>query len=145
MPSTVVITGASGNVGTALLRRLGGAGHELVGLCRRPPDAVSPYDRATWRALDLADEAAEGALTDLVAGADAVVHLAWGFQPSHDVGYLERVGVAGTRAVVRAAGRAGVPHLVHMTSVGAYSPASDGVRVDESWPTGGVRCRSRRC
>ena len=134
----IVITGASGNVGTALLRRLGTAGHELVGLCRRPPEAVPPYDTPTWRALDLADEAAEAQLADVVAGADAVVHLAWGFQPSHDVGYLERVGVGGTRAVVRAVGRARVPHLVHMSSVGAYSPGPDGARVDESWPTGGI-------
>jgi nucleoside-diphosphate-sugar epimerase len=133
-----VITGASGNVGTALLRRLREGGHELVGLCRRPPEAVPPYDAATWRALDLADEDAEDELADVVARADAVVHLAWGFQPSHDVGYLERVGVGGTHAVVRAVRRTGVPHLVHMSSLGAYSPAPDGVRVDESWPTDGI-------
>ncbi len=134
----IVITGASGNVGTALLRRLRGAGHDLVGLCRRPPGPVAPYDAATWRSLDLADEAVGGELADALAGADAVVHLAWGFQPSHDVGYLERTGVGGTRAVVRAADRAGVPHLVHLSSLGAYSPGPDRRRVDESWPTDGI-------
>lgn len=134
----IVITGASGNVGTALLQRLSGTGHDLVGVCRRPPGAVAPYSAATWCALDLADPGAERALADVVDGADAVVHLAWGFQPSHDVGYLERVGVDGTRAVVRAAHRAGVPHLVHMSSLGAYSPGPDGSRVDESWPTDGI-------
>ncbi len=40
----IVITGASANVGTALLRRLAGAGHELVGVCRRPPASAPPYD-----------------------------------------------------------------------------------------------------
>jgi UDP-glucose 4-epimerase len=134
----IVITGASGNVGTALLRRLTGAGHDIVGICRRPPDPVPPYDTATWRALDLADSTAEDGLVEAFTGADAVVHLAWGFQPSHDVRYLERVGVGGTRAVVAAALRAGVPHLVHMSSVGAYSPGPDDTRVDESWPTDGV-------
>lgn len=138
----IVITGASGNVGTALLRRLGGAGHDLVGVCRRPPGAVPPYDVATWRTLDLAADEAERDLTAIVDGADAVVHLAWGFQPSHDVRYLQRVDVHGTRAVVGAALRAGVPHLVHMSSVGAYGPGPDGraskSRVDESWPTDGV-------
>src|SRR5215203_3804593 len=128
----IVITGASGNVGTALLRRLTGAGHDLVGVCRRPPGPVAPYDVATWHPLDLA-----------VRGADAVVHLAWGFQPSHDVAYLERVDVHGTRAVVGAAQGAGVAHLVHMSSLGAYSPGpdtggADQARVDESWPTEGV-------
>jgi len=134
----IVITGASGNVGTALLRRLRGAGHDLIGVCRRPPGPVAPYDDVTWHALDLADDGAERALADVVDGTDAVVHLAWGFQPSHDVGYLEQVGVGGTRAVVAAAHRAGVPHLVHMSSLGAYSPGPDGRRVDESWPTDGI-------
>ena len=134
----IVITGASGNVGTALLRRLRGAGHELVGVCRRPPQGAAPYDAATWHGIDLADEAADRELTGVVTGADAVVHLAWGFQPSHDVRYLERVGVGGTGAVVRAAQRAGVPHLVHMSSLGAYSPGPDRDRVDESWPTEGI-------
>jgi nucleoside-diphosphate-sugar epimerase len=139
----IVITGASGNVGTALLRRLTGAGHDLVGVCRRPPGPVAPYDVATWHPLDLAVDSAEHELTDVFRGADAVVHLAWGFQPSHDVAYLERVDVHGTRAVVGAAQRAGVAHLVHMSSLGAYSPGpdtggADQARVDESWPTEGV-------
>jgi nucleoside-diphosphate-sugar epimerase len=134
----IVITGASGNVGTAVLRRLTGAGHDLVGVCRRPPGPVAPYDVATWHALDLAAEDAERDLTAVVEGADAVVHLAWGFQPSHDVRYLQRVDVHGTRAVVGAARRGGVPHLVHMSSLGAYSPGPDGRRVDESWPTDGI-------
>jgi nucleoside-diphosphate-sugar epimerase len=33
---------------------------------------------------------------------------------------------------------AGVPHLVHMSSVGAYSPKRDDRPVDETWPTKGV-------
>ena len=33
----------------------------------------------------------------------------------------------------------GVRHLVHMSSVGAYSPKRDDAPVDESWPTDGVR------
>ena len=72
-------------------------------------------------------------------GADAVVHLAWGFQPSHREDYLQELGVGGTRRVVEAATAAGVEHLVHMSSVGAYSPKRDDEPVDESWPTGGVR------
>ena len=135
----IVITGASGNVGTALLRRLTGAGHDIVGLCRRPPEPAAPYDIATWVPLDLASDDAERAVESVLAGADVAVHLAWGFQPSHDERYLERVGVHGTGAVVRAAHRARVPHLVHMSSLGAYSPRpADGHRVDESWPTDGI-------
>jgi nucleoside-diphosphate-sugar epimerase len=134
----IVITGASGNVGSAVLKRLSGEGHELVGVCRRPPAAVAPFDVASWVSVDLADHRAEQALTGVFAGADAVVHLAWGFQPSHDTAYLERVGVEGTRAVVGACRSAQVPHLVHMSSLGAYSPGPDDRRIDESWPTEGI-------
>lgn len=136
----IVITGASGNVGTALLRRLAAdsAHHQVTGLCRRPPDPVPPYDHIDWVALDLADPKVERNLEPSLRGADAVVHLAWAFQPSHDTDYLERLDVGGTRAVLNAADRAGVGHLVHMSSVGAYSPGPDEDRVDESWPVNGI-------
>lgn len=137
----IVITGASGNLGTALLRRLtqDGTQHELVGVVRRPPtDAGAPYDRVTWVELDLADPGAQNALRPVMEGADAVVHLAWGFQPSRDVAYLDRIGVSGTNAVLGAADSAAVPHLVHLSSLGAYSPGADDRPVDESWPTEGI-------
>ena len=129
----IVVTGASGNVGTALLRRL--RDHDVVGVCRRPPGGAEPYAGVRWVSLDLAAPSPD--LAPVFEGADAVVHLAWGFQPSHDIDYLERLGVGGTRAVVAAAREAGVPHLVHMSSLGAYSAGAD-VPVDESWPTDGV-------
>jgi UDP-glucose 4-epimerase len=139
----IVITGASGNVGTALLRRLlrEPGRHELTGICRRPPAIGEPYDGAVWTALDVGDPAAP--LREAVRGADAVVHLAWGFQPSRDVGYLDRTGVRGTQAVLDAVHAEGVPHLVHMSSVGAYSPGPDPLgRVDEGWPTQGIASHS---
>ena len=85
----IVVTGLSGNLGTALLRRLGAeGGHDITGISRRPPQG-EPYQLARWVALDLAQEGAEQRLREVFAGADAVVHLAWGFQPSHDLTYLE--------------------------------------------------------
>lgn len=150
----IVVTGLSGNLGTALLRRLAadGAGRpggpQVVGVCRRPPSGGEPYHLAEWVALDLAGTTAPRRLREVVAGADAVVHLAWDFQPSHDTAYLERVAVAGSLAVVTAADLAGVPHLVHVSSLGVYSPGpvappgtppADRPRVDESWPRDGIR------
>lgn len=141
----IVVTGLSGNLGTALLQRLlADGGHEIVGVVRRPPAAEEPYRHAEWVALDVAQAGATQRLQEVFAGADAVVHLAWGFQPSHVTDYLDRVGVEGTRAVLRAADAAGVGHLVHVSSLGAYSPAppADGdgepVFVDESYPTEGI-------
>ena len=136
----IVITGASGNIGTALLRRLheGAEPHEVVGVCRRPPAGGPPYEGVEWVSADLADVDAMAKLAPLMVGADAVVHLAWGFQPSRDVDYLRRLDVGGSAAVLEAARKAGVDHLVHMSSLGAYSPRADDVPVDESWPTGGI-------
>ena len=135
----IVITGASGNVGSALLRRLASSGeHDLVGVSRRPPEEATPFDAAAWHPLDLTRDDCTGPLTELVDGADAVVHLAWGFQPSHDEDHLRELGVGGTRRVLAAVAAAGVPHLVHMSSIGAYSPRRDDHPVAEDWPTGGV-------
>jgi nucleoside-diphosphate-sugar epimerase len=139
----IAVTGASGNIGSALLRRLADDGdHHVVGLARRLPDepSLAPGgDAVDWRGVDLTDDAAIGTLIEAFHGADAVVHLAWGFQPSHDLEYLEQLGVGGTRRVLDAVTAAAAPHLVHMSSVGAYSPKSDDAAVDETWPTGGVR------
>lgn len=134
----IVITGATGNVGTALLDRLGRDDHELVGVVRRPPQDPSLAGRVTWHAADLARPESIEPLTAACRGADAVVHLAWGFQPSHRLDLLEALGVGGTRRVLEAVAATGVPHLVHMSSVGAYSPRSGLSPVDESYPTHGV-------
>ena len=134
----IVIVGASGNVGTALLRQLAGGDDEVIGVSRRIPALVAPYDTALWRSVDISAATAEQQLAGVFEGADAVVNLAWLFQPTRDAAQLKRVGVGGLLSVARAATAAGVPHLLHMSSVGAYSPAAPGTRVDESWPTDGV-------
>lgn len=145
----VVVVGASGNVGTAVLRRL--AADEtvtsLVAVARRTPrrPPPAPYDAATWVACDVGadDEAATvTTLADACAGADAVVHLAWAIQPSHDRQRLRATNVVGSRRVLSAAARAGVPHVVVMSSVGAYAPSPGDEPRDESWPTDGVRSSS---
>ncbi|WP_063048982.1 NAD-dependent epimerase/dehydratase family protein [Nocardia arthritidis] len=50
----VVVTGASGNVGTALLRALRADGCEIVGIARRIPDrAREPYSSVRWVSCDI--------------------------------------------------------------------------------------------
>lgn len=136
----IVIIGASGNVGTALLRRLREtrSGDRLVGLVRRPPDPVGEYRGVDWHALDVSGPDAAGELGRHFVEADAVVNLAWGFQPTRNTGYLESVGVGGTAAVLGAAQSAGVGLLVHMSSVGTYAPGRHGEHVDETWARTGV-------
>lgn len=142
----IVITGATGNIGTAVLRRLSHDGHDLVGLARRVPDEGAVAGRSVeWHAVDLTTDEADDDLARAFAGADAVVHLAWGFQPSHDLDFLRELGVGGTTRVLRALRRAEVPQLVHLSSVGAYSPKRDDARVTEEWPTDGVPSSRYSC
>ncbi|GAB4100580.1 NAD-dependent epimerase/dehydratase family protein [Sinomonas halotolerans] len=136
----IAIVGASGNVGTALLKRLSAAGgHELVGVSRRVPDTgAEPYRHAAWHTVDIGAEEAPGKLRAAFEGCDAVVDLAWVIQPNHREAELERVNVAGNGQVFDAAAEAGVKHVVYASSVGAYSAGPKDRRVDESWPTGGL-------
>lgn len=134
----VVVTGASGNVGTAVLRRLAADGHEAIGVSRRRPPDEPPFAGVPWHQIDLGARSAPAALAEAMRGAEAVVHLAWMIQPSHDREAMLRANQDGSRAVLSAVRASGVGHLVHMSSVGAYSPAEQGVCVDESWPCDGV-------
>jgi UDP-glucose 4-epimerase len=129
----VVVVGATGNVGTSLVRALTEEPEvtSVLGLARRLP-GWHP-DRVEWATADIASD-------DMAAhlrGADAVVHLAWLIQPTHDPVLTWRVNVLGGIRVFRAAVEAGVRTLVYASSVGAYSPGPKDTEVDEGWPTHG--------
>lgn len=140
MPKRIVITGASGNVGTALLRRLTAddSDYEIVGISRRRPPSDDVYRSAHWHELDLAAPGVELELLKVFRGAACVVHLAWGFQPTRNRRYLDAVGVNGSAAVLSAAHNAKVPHLLHMSSVGTYAAGRYGQKVDETFSTAGI-------
>jgi nucleoside-diphosphate-sugar epimerase len=134
----VVVTGASGNVGTSLLRALAGdeAVTSVVGLARRRPGIEMA--KTTWVTADVAADDLSGHFR----GADVVVHLAWLIQPSHDPFAMWRTNVVGTERVLAAASEAGVGALVCASSVGAYSPGPKDRQVDEGWPTHGITTSS---
>ena len=127
----VVITGATGNVGTSLIEALGPEAEvdAIVGLARRAPDWRPA--KTTWVQVDVATDALEPHLE----GADVVVHLAWIFQPTHDDLETWRTNVLGSIRVFDAVAATGVPALVYASSVGAYSPGPQDRGVDEAWPT----------
>jgi nucleoside-diphosphate-sugar epimerase len=146
----VVVTGATGNIGLAVVKALVAepAVDQIVGVARRAPRLdAAPYDDAgfSWRSADVGVDALDSALD----GADAVVHLAWRFQPTRDHAVTWRSNVIGTERVLEAAARAGVDTVVYASSVGAYSPVAGqpyagpageslpepDQPVDESWPT----------
>lgn len=134
----VVVTGATGNVGTSVLRALAREPRvgSVLGLSRRRPGLV--LERTEWAEVDLSLEGDEPRLAQYVADADAVVHLAWRFGPTHDPATTWRTNALGTVRVLDAVAAARVPVLVCASSVGAYSPGPDsGAPVSESWPTHG--------
>ena len=131
----VVVTGATGNVGTSTVQALSESPEidEIVGLARRVPTWAPP--KTSWVEANVltAD------LRAIFEGADAVIHLAWAIQPSRDAVTLERINVEGSRRVFEAVAAAGVPKLVHASSVGAYSRGPKDREVDEGWPTEGTQ------
>jgi nucleoside-diphosphate-sugar epimerase len=136
----IVVFGATGNVGSALMRALQPSQpfseDDLVGVARRLPGGAlraELHRRTTWHTADIGVDP-----LDVVAGADVVVSLAWQIQPSHDEEAMRRTNVVGNRRVAEAVVRHRVPKLVYASSVGAYSPGPKQPSIDESWPVHGV-------
>jgi nucleoside-diphosphate-sugar epimerase len=129
----IAIVGATGNVGTSLIEALGQDAEvtSVLGLARRVP-AWQPA-KTEWAAADVVDDD----LVEHFRGADAVVHLAWLFQPTHQPTTTWRANVIGSGRVFQAVAEADVSVLVYASSVGAYSPGPKDKPVTEEWPTHG--------
>jgi len=130
----VVVIGASGNIGTSVLRalELDPEIPSIVAISRR---AAPGPNRIEWRERDVVRDD----LRPDLEGADAVISLAWLIQPSRDREQLRAVNVDGNRRIFEAAAAAGVPALLYASSVGAYSPGPKDRAVDERWPTEGIQ------
>lgn len=138
----VAIVGATGNLGTSVLRSLETEERveSVLGIARRIPErategGVRQSPKVEWASADVTEDNLE----PLFRGADAVVLLSWLIQPSRNLDKLWTVNVEGSVRAMEAAAAAGVPALLYASSVGAYSPGPKDRRVDESWPTGGVQ------
>ena len=133
-PMRIVVTGATGNVGTSVLDALSRDPQveSIAGLARRAPDLH--YTKVDWVRADVSRDD----LVPIFKGADAVIHLAWLIQPGRDESITRAVNVEGSRRTFEATAKAGVGALVYASSVGAYSPGPKYPAVDEEWPTGGI-------
>jgi nucleoside-diphosphate-sugar epimerase len=112
---TIALTGATGFVGGHVLDRLEAAGSPIRALTRRER---SPRRDVTWVRGDLADIAA---LATLVDGATSVIHIA-GVLNAPDAAGFDAGNVAGTKALLDAATKAGVARFVHTSSLAAREP-----------------------
>jgi nucleoside-diphosphate-sugar epimerase len=130
----IAVTGATGNVGTSVLRILGADDdiESITGIARRTPTITFP--KTTWAPADVGKDE----LRRLFEDVDCVIHLAWLIQPSRDLGVLSATNVEGSRRVFEAAAETGVTSLIYASSIGTYSAGDKKTLVDESWPSDGI-------
>jgi dihydroflavonol-4-reductase len=130
----IAVTGASGFIGAVLVPLLQDAGHELRLLTRGQPPSKQDGDideqTTEWIIGDMRDEES---LQRLVAGVDAVIHLAAmiSMKDSPDETLIE-VNVTGTRLLAGAAKQTGVKRFIHVSSAAAFEQAPYDQPLDEN-------------
>ncbi|HLC04746.1 MAG TPA: hopanoid-associated sugar epimerase [Anaerolineales bacterium] len=127
------VTGATGFVGGAVVRRLLVAGHQVRALVR-PGTNTRQLDGLDVERIpgDLSDGAA---LREGMAGCDWVFHVAalyayWGYSWEQ----FRETNVEGTRRALEAARQAGAQRIVYTSSIAALGTPPDGSPGDEETP-----------
>src|SRR5215213_5226581 len=111
----LAVTGGTGFVGSRLLDAAVADGHKITALTRRP---LPPRANVDWVGGSLEQP---DALDRLVAGTDAVIHVA-GVISGRTAAEFDRANVEGTQAMTDAARKAGVKRFVHVSSIAAREP-----------------------
>lgn len=128
-----LVTGASGFVGSAVLRHLIDAGHEVRVLVRPRGDRRNLAGlKVEIHEGDLTDK---GSLREAVAGCDYLFHVAADYRlwiPDPDSIY--RINVTGTEDLVRCAVAAGVEKIIYTSSVATLGLNRGGTPADEDTP-----------
>jgi dihydroflavonol-4-reductase len=123
--NTVLVTGASGFVGSAVARRLLDAGHKVRVLVRQGSSVANVDNLDVERVVgDLRDSAS---LADAVAGCAGLFHVAADYRLwVPDQRTMFAINVEGTRSLMLAALEAGVERIVYTSSVAALGLRKDG-------------------
>jgi len=129
----IVITGASGFIGSHLVTALTGADVEVA--CILEPGEKNPFVGVQTFAGDICTDRK---LFDALSGAKAIVHLAARNHVLRETAInplaeYRRVNVEGTRNVIRAAMKEGVGLFIHLSSVKAMGEGT-GEILDETFP-----------
>ncbi len=124
----LLLTGATGQVGAALLRRLTADGTPVRCLVRDPRRLGDARVRVQIAIGDLADPTS---FRHALRGVDTVVHLAAAGR-DQPRGSIEELGALATWRLVRAAERARTPRFVLLSALGA-SPSSGSRYLRSKW------------
>lgn len=129
----ILVTGASGFVGSAVARRLLAAGHQVRVLVRASSSRTNLGDpRLDIVEGDLRDAAS---IARAMSGISDVFHVAADYRLwARNPGAIVRTNVEGTRAVMHAALAAGVARIVYTSSVATLSSLADRASSDETHP-----------
>jgi dihydroflavonol-4-reductase len=129
----ILVTGASGFVGSAVARSLLQAGHQVRALVRPTSSRVNLADPRI--------EIAEGDLLDAPSLARAMTGVRYLFHVAADYrlwarnpGDIVKTNVEGTGALMAAALRAGVERIVYTSSVATLATRPHGEPSDETFP-----------
>ncbi len=130
---TILVSGATGFVGAAVVRRLLGYGHEVRALVR------GTSDRRNLKDLDvrciIGDLTDRRSLDRAAAGCSALFHVAADYRLwVPDPRRMYRANVSGTINILRAAADAGVDSMVYTSSVGTLGLTADGTPATEQTP-----------
>lgn len=130
----IAATGVTSSVGRRLCEIARQRGHEVTGLVRdrQRLDARSLERLGVNLVSGDLDDAA--ALVEVARGADVFIHAAAVVGDNATREEMLRVNVEGTRRAVESAAKAGVSHVVNLSSTGVYGRPEHG-RVTEAWPT----------
>ena len=131
----VLVTGATGFVGSAVARLLLERGETVRALARAGSDRSNIDDLAVEVAVgDLRDEAS---LRQAMAGCDALYHVAADYRIwAPNVAELYEVNVEGSERLMRVAAEAGVGRIVYTSSVATLGVPPGGGPGDEDTPVG---------
>jgi NADH dehydrogenase len=111
----ILLTGATGSVGSALLRRLVAEGRQVRCLVRDPRRLGVERVRVQIALGDLANPAS---FRNALRGVDTVVHLAAAIR-DQDTASIEELNAVATQRLLRAAERGGVKRFVFFSALGA--------------------------